>query len=516
MADTQMAANPSVTSVFDTGHLKADLKGRSVRGGAATILGQATRFALQIGSTMVLARLLAPKDFGLIAMVTAVTGFAVLFKDLGLSMATVQKAQITHAQISVLFWVNAGVSLLIAILTAAAGPVIAWLYGEPRLAGITLALSLTFVPGGLTVQHQALLQRQMRFKALAAIPVISMSIGALSAIVTALLGGGYWALVALQLTMSLTDMLGVWSACRWRPSLPARRAGVRSMLGFGANLTAFNVLNYLARNMDNILIGRVWGPAALGLYAKAYGLLMLPISQINAPLAAVAIPALSRLQDDPQRYRRHYCRAVNLIAYVTTPLTLGLAAVSEEIIRFVLGEQWLSAGRIFFVLAIAGVGQPVSNTTGWVYVSLGRVDRQVRWMMMTLPFLMAAFAIGLPWGAIGVAVAYAIHCHLWRIPCWWFACRHSPISLRDVLASLWRPVLLSLLMFAAMMAVRPHLASRPLLVTLLGCWAVGLLVLAGGALLWPGARGELVEIVRTMRVLRAERTAVARESQSRE
>jgi len=227
MAESTPATPPvKYTEFFETEHLKLDLKGRSVRGGAATLAGQGGRFLIQMVSTVVLARLLTPADFGLIAMVTAVTGFAEFFKDLGLSMATVQKAEVTHEQVSVLFWVNVAMSVLIALITAALGPVIAWFYGDPRLATVTVALSLAFVFGGLTVQHQALLRRQMRFTALAIIPVIAMAAAVMAAIIAGSLGAGYWALVIMELTRAATSAAAVWLVCRWWPGLPTRGAGV--------------------------------------------------------------------------------------------------------------------------------------------------------------------------------------------------------------------------------------------------------------------------------------------------
>lgn len=488
---------------FDTEHLKADLKGRSVRGGAATLAGQGGRFLIQMVSTVVLARLLTPADFGLIAMVTAVTGFASLFKDLGLSMATVQKAEVTHEQVSVLFWVNVAISVLIALITAALAPVIAWFYGDPRLTAVGMALSLAFVFGGLTVQHQALLRRQMRFTALAIIPIVAMVAAVMAAIISATLGAGYWALVIMELTRSATNAAAVWLVCRWWPGRPTRGAGVRGMLRFGANLTGFNILNYFARNLDNVLIGRVWGAGALGLYAKAYGLLTLPIAQINASVSAVAIPALSRLQNEPDRYRSYYCKTINLIAYLTTPLTLGLAVLSDEVIRLVFGTQWLGASRIFMILAIAAVGQPIANTCGWVFTSLGQTDRMLRWGFVSMPVITIAFALGLPWGPIGVAAAYAICVHIIRYPGYWYAYRKSPVGFSCLIRATSRPLVLSLIMLLAMLLSRAYLISRSCGVAwvCLGTLGVGSVAFSLAGFAWPTARVELGVIFRDLRLL---------------
>ena len=252
------------TSKYDrylrTEHLEKDLGRLSVRGGAATVSAQFIRsFVIALASTAILARLLTPEDFGLLAMVAGFTNFLARFKDLGLAMATVQRKEINQGQVSTLFWVNAGLGILVTLLTAAVAPLVAWFYGEPRLVTIMLALAVAFVFGGLMVQHQALLQRQMKFTALAVVQIASTAIGAIAGVVTALFGAGYWALVIMQLVAAVVMALGMWLVCGWRPGRPMRGVGVRSMLAFGGNLTGANLLAYLIRNLDNILIGWCWG-----------------------------------------------------------------------------------------------------------------------------------------------------------------------------------------------------------------------------------------------------------------
>lgn len=225
-----------------TEHLLANLRGRALSGGFVTGGAQGGRFVLNLVSAMVLARLLVPEDFGLVAMVTTITGFLRIFKDAGLSTATVQKERITQAQVSNLFWVNVLVSLCISILVAAFAPLIAWFYREPRLVAVTLALSITFAISGAVVQHQALLNRQMRYGALAIIDVGSATCGLLVGVTMAGLRCGYWSLVFMQLSTTLCEMLLTLWISRWRPQRPARRCGTRSLLHFGASLTIANFL----------------------------------------------------------------------------------------------------------------------------------------------------------------------------------------------------------------------------------------------------------------------------------
>ena len=253
---------------FKTDHLLRNLKGHTISSGAVTVSAQGAKFVLSLVSTMVLARLLMPRDFGLVAMVTTVTSFLRVFKDAGLSIATVQRDRITHAQVSNLFWINVAVSIVSSLVVAAMAPVLAWFYRDSRLVGITLLLSTTYLLSGSTVQHQALLKRQMRFKAMAVIEVGALTTGVIVGVVMALLGFRYWSLVASSLSIELAGFLLTWSISKWRPQLPSRRSGVGPLVRFGANRTASDFITSVARGSDNLLIGRVFGPGAVGLYEK--------------------------------------------------------------------------------------------------------------------------------------------------------------------------------------------------------------------------------------------------------
>src|SRR6267142_5918296 len=262
-----------------TDHLLSDLKGRTISGAFITIVAQGAQFVLGLASVMVLARLLAPKDFGLFAMVTTVISYLRVFKDSGLSTATVQRESITHAQVSNLFWINVAVSGAISLILAAGSPIIAWFYREPRLVPITLVLSSTFLLSGLTIQHSALLNRQMRFKALALIQVGSLLIGVAVGIGMAWLGYNYWALVFSNLITVAAAVPLTWFAIPWRPEAPSRQSGIRSLVGFGANMATGGFIYSLARGADGLLVGRFYGADSIGLYSRASALLNRPMDQ---------------------------------------------------------------------------------------------------------------------------------------------------------------------------------------------------------------------------------------------
>ena len=416
-----------------TDNLKADLGARAARGGAVTVVTQGSKFVLSIGATAVLARLLTPQDYGLVGMVAIVTGFVTLFKDLGLSTATVQHAELRQRQVSALFWLNVALSAAVMVVTAALAPAVAWFFGDPRLTAITLVSTLGFLFGGLTVQHEALLRRQMRFGALSAVAFVALICNIAVAVALAAAGAGYWALIGGQLALGCATMCGVWVACGWRPGPPSAYAEVRSLVAFGRDLTGFGVINYFARNLDNLLIGRVWGAQQLGFYAKSYQLLLLPLDQINEPITAVAVPALSRLHEDPERYRKAYLRLLEKVALLTMPGVALMIATADWLVQVVLGPQWGETARIFVLLGVTGLFQPIANTTGWLLITQGRSRDMLRWGFMGGTLAVAAICAGLPWGAVGVAAAYAGVRVLVADPLlYWYVGRSGPVRARDI------------------------------------------------------------------------------------
>jgi len=420
---------------FDTDHLLDNLQGRAFRGGLVTLVGQAIRMVLQLLSAAILGRLLLPRDFGLLAMVASVTGFIGMFKDLGLSNATIQRGQITHNQVSALFWINCALSVGVTFVVAILSPFIAWFFHEPKLLWITLVLSANFILGGLTVQHQALLRRQMRFKTTAVIGVVSMAAGVATAIVMAVLGLRYWSLVGAEFATSATNCVLAWTNCGWRPGAFKRRIGVRPLVRFGGHLTGFTVINYFTRNFDNILIGRVLGPAPLGLYTRAYSLLMLPISQVNVPLAAVLLPGLSRLQNHPAEYQKLFLRAVGAISFVTVPVVIFSSFFAHDLILVWLGQRWLPVAHIFQLLAPAAAVGAMVFAPNWLSQSLGRPEQQFRYALISAPVCIGGFIIGIKWGLEGVAMSFSITFVglLWAYV--WYATKNSPVRFLDVAVS---------------------------------------------------------------------------------
>jgi PST family polysaccharide transporter len=417
---------------FRTDHLQSDLAGRSARGGAVTMTAQGFKFVFSMVATIVLARLLTPADYGLIGMVAILINFVGMFQYLGLSTATVKWSELNHQQVSTLFWVNMLLSVVIMLVTVASGPLLAWFYHEPRLIGITAGYGVTILFAGLAIQHEAILTRQMRFTAIVVVEVVALLIGFVSAVVAASYGAGYWSLVLNQMVMTLVTVIGVWAACRWCPGLPGRGVGIRSMLSYGGNITGFHVMTFFSRNLDNLLIGKFWGPYQLGVYSRAYQMLLMPMQQINAPLAAVAVPALSRLADSPERYRAAYLRILEKIAMITMPGVVFMIATSDWLVLFVLGPQWREAGRIFMLLGVAAIIQPVTRTVLWLFTTQGRSREIFKWGVMSATIAVVSIVAGLPGGATGVAASYAITDLCVATPLlFWYVGRKGPVRAAD-------------------------------------------------------------------------------------
>ncbi len=484
-------------------HLAADLRARSVRGGAVTIANQGVKFLLLFASQAILARLLTPADFGLMAMVMAVVGFIAIFKDLGLSMATIQRADVSHAQVSTLFWINVAISVAIMFIIAALAPLMAWYYKEPRVTAITLVLAGTFLFSGLIVQHQALLRRQMRFGVVAVLETAGIFVSFLCGIICALTGWGYWSLVIIPVVREIAFMLGVWIFCGWRPGRPVRRSGARALVSFGAHLTGFNVVNYFARNLDKILIGRTWGATPLGLYNMAYQMLLLPIQQINNPVTGVAIPALSRVQSETERYRAYYRKGVFLTVTIGMPVVAFLFVAAEEAVLTLLGHQWVECVPLFRALGPAAFVGTFNMATGWVYVSLGQTRRQFAWGIFSAIAIAIVFVIGNRWGPMGVALAYsgalmvlpplAIH----------YCFRIAPLRMADFGLAIWRPATASIAAAAALFGVSSFYDSSFAVWVRLGLHFVFYAVFY--ILIWVGlpqgrrAAKEVIAIVRELR-----------------
>jgi O-antigen/teichoic acid export membrane protein len=416
-----------------------DLRGRTIRGGAARICAQAVSLLLRLGSMVALARLLSPQDFGLVGMVTALTGVLSLFRDFGLSAASVQRTSVSEEQTSTLFWINVAVGGVLSSATVALAPLVGTFYREPRLFWVTNVLAIGFLVNGAGVQHSALLQRQMRFTALAAIDVLSLIVSTVVAVGLAKAGYGYWALVAMTVSLPITTTIALWLAAAWMPGWPRRGVGIRSMMRFGGTITLNGLVIYIASNLEKVLLGRFWGAEAIGIYGRAYQLIRIPTDSLNSAVGGVAFAALSRLQIDPDRLRRYFLKGYSLVVALTLPITIACALFADDIVFVLLGPKWKGTVPIFRLLAPTIVTYAIANPLGWLLDSLGLVERGLKIALVFAPFMMIGYVIGLPYGPIGVAFAYSMVMTVWLVPVVIWAVHGTAISVKDIVMALMRP-----------------------------------------------------------------------------
>jgi O-antigen/teichoic acid export membrane protein len=431
-----------------------DLKQRTIRGGLARLCAQGASFLLRFFSLMILARLLEPKDFGLVGMVTAFTGVLSLFRDFGLSTAAVQRTTVTEEQISTLFWINLFVGVLLALISVALAPLIASFYHEPRLIGVTAVLAAGFFFNAAGVQHSALLQRQMRFTAMAVINSVALVVGSVVAIAGAKAGYGYWALVAMTVTSPLIATIGFWLAAAWVPGMPHRRAGVRSMMHFGGTITLNGLVAYIAYNFEKVLLGRFWGADAIGIYGRAYQLINIPTDNLNSAVGEVAFSALSRVQDDPTRFRTYFLKGYSIVLAMTVPATVACTLFARDVVLVVLGPKWSEAVPIFRLLAPTILIFALINPLGWLLYSLGLVKRSLKIALVFAPVMISGYIIGLPYGPKGVALAYSAVMAVWLIPLVAWCVHDTVISVRDILLAVSRPLASSIAAAALALGAR--------------------------------------------------------------
>jgi len=439
----------------------AKLRGHAVRGGAITLIAQGVKFVLNVASTVLLARLLSPTDYGLFAMVTGFTSLVEILKDGGLSLATVQRDRISDEQISTLFWLNLLLGATLMLVTFALTPLITHFYAEERLTGILFALAGTFLISGLGVQHFALLRRHLRFTLVAAIDAGSMAVGVIVAALLALRGFGYWALVGMAVSSTLASTIAVWIAAPWRPGRSAPLRSVAPMLGFGGNIILTRFVHQFVRSSPNVLIGWYWGPVTVGLYQRAYALLMFAVDQIQGPVAAVMLPPLARIQKDPTLLRHLFLTGYRLIASAIVPVLATCFVFAEEIVALLLGPKWGETALVLRWLAAGGIVVGLLNPQGLLLLALGRADTCMKIGLADALAVVAGYAAGLRFGAVGVGLGFLGAKLALCVPLTYASFRGTPVHWRDALGVV-RPPLAASLAAALFGAVLKHLVQGTL------------------------------------------------------
>ena len=476
------------------------IRQKTIRGGLVKLVSQATNFSVRLASLAVLARLLDPRDFGLVGMVTALTGVLELFKDFGLSTVTVQRPHVTTEQLSTLFWLNVLVGTVLAVIVIAGAPLIVIFYHEPRLFWVTVALSSSFLLNAAGVQHVAILQRQLRFMATTVIEIVSLFGGTAIGIAMALKGYSYWALVGMTITAPALSTLCAWLMSRWTPGLPRRGIGLRSMLRFGGAITLNGLVVYVAYNLEKVLLGRYWGAESIGLYGRAYQLANIPTANLNSAIGGVAFPSLSRVQDSPTRIRSYFVKGYSCVLAMTVPITILTAVFARELIAVVLGPKWHGVAEILRLLTPTILVLALINPLGWLLFSTGMVQRSLRVAFVLAPLVMTSYIVGLPYGPTGVAVAYSTVMTLWCGFHIAWCVRGTPVSFGDVVGAATPPMISGI--GAALLAVgltySPFYPEAPLMRLIVG-GTVALMAYCVTLLFVMNQKGFYMDLLRSVK-----------------
>jgi PST family polysaccharide transporter len=468
------------------------------RGVGVTAIGQGFRFVVTLVSAAVLARLLLPSDFGLLAAVAPVIAFAELIRDLGFAQAIVQRRDVTEHQLTALFCLMLLLTFLLCGVLIGISGIVADFYGDVRIGPILSASTMGIILGAVGSQGLAILNRNLRFSAIAIIDVAQALTNFAVAAVTAALTHSYWALIAGSIAMSAVGAVLSLLLCGWRPAKPKFDGAVLHMVKFGANVSFSNVLNYISRNADNVLIGHAYGAGPLGLYDRAYKLMLLPMWQITYPISRVLVPILSRI-DSPKEYTRVYFRGVTFLAVATQPVLVALVCCPHAAVELLLGTRWSMAAPIFGWLGAVAIHQVITSTHGWLYLSQGRAGDYSKVAAFGAVTSVISFAVGLHWGALGVAIAYTLSDYLVRFPfAWLFAGRRGPVTTNSLIHLIAPHVAACLAAVVGVMIISkafPLSQFLTLSVSIFASYAIYIAVLSG----FPSKRALISEVVRGLK-----------------
>ena len=417
------------------------LRRKTARGGAIGGVAELIRLSIHFAVLAVLARLLEPKDFGLFAMAAVLTGLAGMFTDFGLSTATIQHRKLTRSLVSGLFYLNLGIGMAACGLAVLLAPIAARLFGEPTVATLILVLAITLPLVAAGRQHAALLRREMRWGLSEGIRIAAQFAGAIAAILAALvLDLGVWSLAIQAIVAALIEVLALWWAMPWRPGRVSNWGEVRTTSKFGINLTLFSLLNFLHRQSDDVMIGWRWGATDLGYYNRAYALLSIPLQLFRGPLTAVVVPTLSRLQDDDRAWADLYRNTLTAALILTVPVCFAMIILADRIVGILFGPGWGEATVLFRILSVSLIAQLIMSSTGWLWVSKNQTRQMLTWAKLSVPVMIAAMLVGLPFGARGVAIGYVTAFCLLTPLCSWMAARTLPITFAEIFHAAVRPV----------------------------------------------------------------------------
>ncbi|MEZ5959586.1 MAG: lipopolysaccharide biosynthesis protein [Hyphomonadaceae bacterium] len=408
----------------------------AVNGALAIGIAQLIKLPFQIGSLIVLPRLLQPIDYGIYAMIDPLIAMSALILNFGIGQAIIQAPALQRNQVAGLFWITVIAGCAAGALMLALSPLVSALYHEPRAGAVAAVSSLFLILTGLVNTHEALLNRKMKFAWVAMIGAISIALGFISSVAAAFLGAGYWALVLGFGVQQVVSLVGCWLGVGWIPREKPEFRGLLRFYKFGGPIMLADAAIVMARDADSVLIGRYVGGAGLGHYDRGNKLAIIPLDRIRTVLQQLLLPIFSRLNEAAERYRWAYLRVIRQLMLFITPGVVAVGVTAPVLVPFLIGEQWAPAAPIFAWLTLAALHRPVSMTMDMLFISQARTRDYLVWSAFSTVTSLASFIIGIRWGALGVAAAFALSDLLLRMPAlWWWVTRRGPIRMTDLYAS---------------------------------------------------------------------------------
>ena len=434
-----------------------------IRSGLAwKVASQVFRQLSRVAVVVILARLLTPAEYGVAAMVLVFSTLVLIFTDLALGAALVQREELSERDRSTVFWTSVTAGVGFTFLGIALSWPLAAFYGEPEVQPLFAVMSVSFLVTALGTAHSALLNREMRFKSLELRMMAGTFVGGVVGIAVAYAGYGAWAIIWQQLAIAAVSTAFLWLFSPWRPRFIFSGASLRSLGGFSANVFGTRVLFYMNRKLDHMLIGRFLGASALGAYAVAYNVMLMPLSRIAQPVVEVLFPAMSRIQDDRKRMAAMWLRANRMIGAISIPAMVGLMIVAPEFVATLFGSRWEEAVPVIQILAWVGLLQSLQRLNSSVLQACDRTGTLLRYSIVVLLASVVAFVGGLHWGIVGVATGYAISSTLVEPYYAWITARVLDVPLADYARSLAGVAQATAGMAAVVLAAKVWLVSPEL------------------------------------------------------
>lgn len=470
------------------------LKRDSMIGGVAALLGQICKFVLRLTTVVVLARFLSPEDYGLIAIVTAITSILSIFREAGLSMATIQKPEVNQVELSSMHWLNVSFGLLTFIGVSLFSPLLAWIYDRPEVLWLFPCYGFMGFLSSFTTQKSAIMQRELRFPALAKCDVLSQFAGVAAGIISAAYGLGFWSLVMMEGAGTVARNLLLLVMDPWRPDFTYSHEEAKPLLRFGFSVMCSNALLAFSRGIDALAIGQFYGLTTVGLFNRAQSLMNTPMNQMIAPVMSVARSAIFRVSEDRSAFESAVIEISRHLFFLTSIIAISAIGLAPIIVNCLLGPEWKDCTPMFRVLAMFAVVEPVSSLMLNVLISKGDSDALLRWRIFSITIIILGLIIGIQWGALGMVTTYAASGILIRAPLLLvYSCKKSGISL----TSYWKRVAPTLLSGTVALVASYSLAfatdSANYLQLILN-WAISLTVFILAHIVFPDGLAVLTEV----------------------